>query len=327
MVAKKLGKRRLRIEALENRLVLSVVTPVSTTSTNWSGYAVETSLTSPKTGAVTSVSGVWNVPTVTPTSSKSTAYCSVWVGIDGYSSSTVEQIGTDSDVVNGKTQYYAWYEMYPSASKNITSMTISAGDSISASVQYITSGTHSGQFCLTITDTSRANDSFSIYQTLASAKRSSAEWIVEAPSSYSGVLPLAQFSTVTFSNATATINGTATAIDSSPWQSAKINMVSRTTTEDTTSSLKDSGTTSSFTVTYNTAAATTTPSPQRGWFTSDWFTPLTSGIGGDNLAWAGYRSQLQANQSAKAADHVFASSSLLSPFDGVALKDLLSDLV
>ena len=321
MVAKESGKRRLRIETLESRLVLSVVAPVATTSTNWSGYAVETSLTSPKTGEVTSVAGTWNVPTVTPTSSRSSAYCSVWVGIDGYSSSTVEQLGTDSDVVNGRAQYYAWYEMYPSASKNITSMTISVGDSIAASVQYVTSGTHSGQFLLSITDTSRAHDSFSIYETLASAKRSSAEWIVEAPSSYSGVLPLAEFSPVTFSNATATINGVPGAIDSSAWRSAKINMASRSTVEDTTSALKDSGTVSSFTVTYNLAASKTTSSPQQdSWFSWDWYTSYTSGIGG-------YRSQLQASQSAKAADHVFASSEWLHPFDGMALKNLLNDLI
>jgi hypothetical protein len=331
MCAKKLGKRHLRIESLEHRLVLSTVTPVSTTSTNWSGYAVETSLTSPQSNAVTSVSGAWKVPTVTATSSKSTAYCSVWVGIDGYSSSTVEQLGTDSDIVNGKAEYYVWYEMYPSASKDVTSMTIAAGDAITASVQYITSGTHAGQFLLSISDTTRTNDSFSIYQTLSSAKRSSAEWVVEAPSSNSGVLPLAAFSTVTFTNATVTINGTTGAIDSSAWQCAKINMVSGSTSEDTTSSLTDSGAKSSFTVTYNTVTATTTPtSPQRGgwgsWFTWDWYTSLTSGFGDGNSASSSYRSQLQTSKSNKVADQIFASTELLHLFDSLALKDLANDL-
>ena len=36
----------------------------------------------------------------------------MWVGIDGYSDSTVEQIGTEENVVNGVPQYHAWWKMY-----------------------------------------------------------------------------------------------------------------------------------------------------------------------------------------------------------------------
>ena len=97
-------KRRLWIEELESRL-----TPSTVTSTNWSGYAV----TAPK-GAVTDVVGSWVVPSIqSPAGSKSAGIIRSWVGIDGYSSSTVEQIGTDSDIVNGVPQYFAWYEFYP----------------------------------------------------------------------------------------------------------------------------------------------------------------------------------------------------------------------
>ncbi|MGO9107757.1 MAG: G1 family glutamic endopeptidase [Thermoguttaceae bacterium] len=225
-------------------------TTTSTTSSNWSGYAAETNLNNAASGSVTAVSGTWKVPTVTSSSSTTTAYSSVWVGIDGYSSSSVEQIGTDSDVVNGQAQYYVWYEMYPSASMNVTSMTISAGDTINASVTYVTSGTHAGQFELTITDASKTNDTFTIYETASSAARSSAEWVVEAPSSSSGVLPLADFGSVTITNATATIDGKTGAIDSSTWQDTSIDMVSsRSSFEASTSGLTDSGGSSSFTVT------------------------------------------------------------------------------
>ena len=147
----------------------TTTTSTTTTSSNWSGYAAETSLNNAASGSVTAVSGTWKVPTATASSSTSTAYSSVWVGIDGYSSSSVEQIGTDSDIVNGQAQYYVWYEMYPSASVNMTSMTISAGDTINASVTYLTSGTHAGQFQLTITDASKTNDTFTIYETASSA--------------------------------------------------------------------------------------------------------------------------------------------------------------
>ena len=53
----------------------------TTTSSNWSGYAVETNLNSPQSNSVTAVSGSWTVPTVTGTG---TAYSAIWVGIDGY---------------------------------------------------------------------------------------------------------------------------------------------------------------------------------------------------------------------------------------------------
>src|SRR5215831_3494434 len=64
-------------------------------STNWSGYAI--------TGAKGSVSDVrasWVVPSIVGQCPSTDQYSSFWVGIDGYSSNTVEQIGTDSDCQN-----------------------------------------------------------------------------------------------------------------------------------------------------------------------------------------------------------------------------------
>ena len=79
------------------------------TSTNWSGYAV----TGPD-GSVTDVKGSWKVPDVVCSSPGTpNSYASFWVGIDGYGSNTVEQIGTDSDCSGGNAVYYAWYEFYP----------------------------------------------------------------------------------------------------------------------------------------------------------------------------------------------------------------------
>ena len=77
------------------------------TSTNWSGYAV----TGPN-GSVTDVKGTWMVPTLQSCTS-ATKYSSFWIGIDGYDSNTVEQIGTDFDCINGTPTYYAWFEFYP----------------------------------------------------------------------------------------------------------------------------------------------------------------------------------------------------------------------
>ncbi len=42
---------------------------------------------------------------------------SFWVGLDGYASNSVEQLGADSDC-NGQTPtYYAWWEMFPNPSQ------------------------------------------------------------------------------------------------------------------------------------------------------------------------------------------------------------------
>jgi hypothetical protein len=179
------------IQILERRQNGSVV------SNNWSGYAV--------TGAAGSVSDVkasWTVPTVTCSGFRG-QYASFWLGIDGYSSSTVEQTGTDSDCSRGKPTYYAWYEFFPAGSVTISSMTIEPGDIMSAEVVY--NGT---QFTCTITD-HRTSQSFSTSSTVSTAQRSSAEWIAEAPSGLlRGVLPLADFGTVYFGPAFTGISGT-----------------------------------------------------------------------------------------------------------------------
>jgi hypothetical protein len=250
---------------------LFVGNPIQKTTPNWSGY-VATSLPSPQQNSVTFVGGSWVVPSVTDPSSGS-AYSSTWVGIDGYpGGGTVEQVGTRQEVVNGVAQYYAWWEMYSVDDQQpeqvITSMTVEPGDSITGSVQYISSGTHAGQFELTITDTSRKYDSFTTYQTSSATQdplaiRTSAEWIVESPIQYvtGSHGTLADFGEVTFTNATAMINGVWGSINSSSWQSEALCITSNGEPSgvllDTASTLTSSGTT--FAVVYNTSG-TGTPS-------------------------------------------------------------------
>lgn len=159
----------------------------NSTSSNWSGYAV--------TGSrFTSVSASWTQPTAKCTG---TAYSSFWVGLDGDTSNTVEQTGTDADCSGSTPQYYAWYEMYPKFPVNLRG-TVRPGDHLSASVT--TDG--SGRFTLTITDSTQGWTNTTNAR-LKSAKLASAEVIAEAPSSSGGVLPLANFGTVSFSGAKA----------------------------------------------------------------------------------------------------------------------------
>jgi len=163
----------------------------NSTSTNWSGYAVTG-------GRYTSVSASWTEPSV---SCSGTAYSSFWVGLDGDTSNTVEQTGTDADCSGSTPQYYAWYEMYPKYPVNLSNP-VQPVDAMSASVT--TDGR--GNFTLSISDSTQ-HWNFQTTAKLHSASLASAEVIAEAPSSRSGVLPLANFGTVNFSGATA--NGVA----------------------------------------------------------------------------------------------------------------------
>ncbi len=163
-------------------------------STNWSGYAATT-------GTYTSVSASWTQPT--GTCSRGDQYAAFWVGLDGYSSSSVEQTGSEVDCVGRTAEYYAWYEMYPNASVNYSN-TVRPGDHFSASVTY----TGGSSFSLYIADTTQGW-SHTTPGTLAGAARSSAEVIVEAPccTGSGGILPLADFGTVSLTSSTA--NGAA----------------------------------------------------------------------------------------------------------------------
>jgi hypothetical protein len=209
------------------------------TSLNWSGYAALTSLNNPESNVVSKVSGSWIVPTLTP--SAHTTYCSCWIGIDGYASNTVEQIGTEQDWVNSKQRNYAWFEMYPNYSYKIVGFPVTAGDSISASVVY------QGNNVFQMTIRNNTQNIYTVVPTSytmspSATHRSSAQWIVEAPYS-NGILPLAHFNVVNFTNCKATINGRQGAINNSSWTFDKLTMVTNNNiAKATPSSLSFNGT-------------------------------------------------------------------------------------
>jgi hypothetical protein len=161
------------------------------TSTNWSGYAVAGS------GATHAI-GTWTQPAATCAAGEN-SWSSPWVGIDGDTSNTVEQIGTDSDCQNGAPIYYAWYEMYP---KNLVVVNLPGGvhanDSFTAEVTYMSSGT----FQLKLTKNNSPTASFQTTQTAKRARRTSVEWVMEGPSN--GLLT--NFGSLAFTGLSATIN-------------------------------------------------------------------------------------------------------------------------
>jgi hypothetical protein len=148
-------------------------------STNWSGYA--------NTGSgFTKVVGDWTEPK--GTCGSVTSLAAFWVGIDGYSSQSVEQDGTLIQCVGGSATYYSWWEMYPSNAVQVVSTSVVPGDKIVASV--VRSGT---SYTLKVTDSTHSAASFTTTQTCSSCANSSAEWIAEAPSGSAGVYPLTNF--------------------------------------------------------------------------------------------------------------------------------------
>lgn len=189
-------------------------------SSNWSGYVGATNIAHPQAGSVSAVTGTWLIPSLHATSN--TTYSASWIGIDGFSNGTVEQIGTAQNWVNGKQQNYIWFEMYPNGAYQIVGFPANNGDKITAWINYIGSGV----FQMTIENVTR-KVYFTVpysYTTNTSAQRSCAEWIMEAPSSNTGILPLANFGTETFTNCRATIGGVTAPILNNRWQNVEILM-------------------------------------------------------------------------------------------------------
>jgi hypothetical protein len=160
-------------------------------NTIWAGYAVTGS-------GFTQVQGSWKVTAVDCTKTPNTD-SSEWVGIDGWSSNTVEQTGTDADC-NGKTPfYYVWYEFFPLNTVVISDVSIAPGDKFSASVTY----DGDNEYTVSITNDT-TGQSFSKEVEFKGAdgsgppKRNSAEWIEEMDGnelSDFGVDPFGEFYT------------------------------------------------------------------------------------------------------------------------------------
>lgn len=182
-------------------------------STNWAGFA--DTKTSSK---YTKITGKWTQPKGTCGSATSLAV--FWTGIDGFNSNTVEQDGTLIQCMGGTATYFSWWEMFPSNSIQAVSSAVRPGDKITSSV------TRSGtSYTLKITDSTHPAASFTRTRTCAAAScvDSSAEWIAEAPSNNSGVLPLTNFGTWTLSGATVKAGTKSGTIKTFPHQ--KITMV------------------------------------------------------------------------------------------------------
>ena len=163
------------------------------TSYNWSGYQATG-------GSYTSVSGTWNVPSVSSPSANTAD--ATWVGIGGVTSNDLIQAGTQTLIgAGGQIAYQAFYEMLPGVAQSVP-LSVHAGDSVSASITQ----TSAGEWLITVRD----NTTQQSYQTTVSyaSKLSSAEWVEEMPSTVGNAfIPIDNFNTISFTGGSAIENG------------------------------------------------------------------------------------------------------------------------
>jgi len=191
---------------------------IAASAFNWSGYAD----TATKAHTFTKVSGSWTVPSVTCNAEDQIT--SAWVGLDGFNSSTVEQLGTTSWCYKGKGVYYTWYEVYPKANVHQVSTALKPGDKITASV------TRTGRsYAFKLTDSTTSGNNFSATKTcaLATCKDTSAEWISERPSFSIGMVPQAHYNAFKITNGSQTSSGRTGSIGAGPGVNA-ITMIDAT---------------------------------------------------------------------------------------------------
>jgi hypothetical protein len=154
------------------------------TSSNWFGYNQGTLEQGSK--LFNSIGGQWTVPTATQHTAGQAEASSDWIGIGGgcidsgctATDSTLIQTGTEQDVsATGQATYNAWYELVPAPELQITSITVSPGDRMSASISEVVSD--SNAWTITIKDLTNGQ-SFSTTVPYSST-HTTAEWIEETP--------------------------------------------------------------------------------------------------------------------------------------------------
>jgi Peptidase A4 family len=161
-------------------------------SRNWAGYAASG-------GSFTAVSGTWPVPSVS--AGRTAAADATWVGIGGVSSRDLIQAGTAATVQSGRVRYTAWIELLPQVSQPVP-LVVSAGDTVSVAINEQSSD----RWQILIHDTT-TGQSYQKRVTYASS-HSSAEWVEEAPAvGQRALLPLDNFGTITFTDATTVEDG------------------------------------------------------------------------------------------------------------------------
>ena len=219
------------------------------TSAIWDGY-----VSTPKPGGAPfrEVQARWVQPAVSCDPSRPVMNAVHWVGLDGWTNASVEQGGTLANCQNGTASYEAWWEMYPyNGIQN--SFAINAGDTISASVTYLTS---SALFSIVVKDLTSGHsltENIACQPGMGGCPRTSAEVISEDPTGGSdrdGAFYLPDYGTMSYTGASMTDDsGSTGTFTDTAWNTSEVNEVSSNNiTKQTTSALTANG--SSFSTTW-----------------------------------------------------------------------------
>lgn len=212
------------------------------TSSDWSGYVVATDVNNPQP-LVTRIEASWTVPRVGV--SIRASFSATWIGIGGQFDGTLIQTGTEQDSINGVGTYSAWYELLPNDEVTIASLSVSAGDRITASISL--SDPTANTWLIEIHDFTGATGEQSFQNSFVYVSSMlSAEWIVERPRVNNVLRNLADFSELTFTGCAATVGGKVVTVSSLP--SIQVTMYNQNTELASVSPLASNG--SSFTVNY-----------------------------------------------------------------------------
>jgi hypothetical protein len=167
-------------------------------STNWSGYVVK-----PDVGRrLHYVTGDVTVPRVYCNNFSQQRFFTMWVGLDGYGSRTVQQAGINLSCPAGKVGLagpWAWWETYPDDAELFRGFPIEPGDHLTISIASLGGNT----FRMAMVNHTSGKD-ISVTHKLSGpvAQLTSAEWIMESVG-----MPLAPFSSLSFFNARAQQSG------------------------------------------------------------------------------------------------------------------------
>jgi hypothetical protein len=189
-------------------ILSSVVTPFlrslqtqNLVSLDWAGYSVASNNLFPQP-LVSNVSGFWTIPTVTVSSLN--AYSAAWVGVGGLNDESLIQAGSEHDSVNGKAVYSLWYELLPNNAITIPDIIVSPGDEITASVSLVDSYSNTWSIKIQDVTTGQVFSRDFVYN----SSRLTAEWVIERPTVNNRLTNLADFGSITFTDAKAGIDTT-----------------------------------------------------------------------------------------------------------------------
>jgi hypothetical protein len=141
-------------------------------SANWSGY-----VTTSKAHHITAVTSTF----LSPSPTLHPGYSSTWAGIGGFKTHDLIQAGTSEFVNTTGPTYFAWFEMLPGPEKQLHNCTgdplctVTAHDNITVAINRLPSG----RWHFSVAD---STNGWSWTKTVSyNSTRSSAEWILEAP--------------------------------------------------------------------------------------------------------------------------------------------------